>query len=390
MTPFQRAAAVVILGLGAIPARAAASWTATTPLPDAYNGHSLTYASGRLYHAGGISFNGGIVEGTRVWSAPVDEAGTVGAWTPGPALPEAVFYHAGTAVNGFLYVLGGYHYSDAGGITVSDAVSYAKINADGSLGAWKSASRLPQPVFFLSAAVWNGRIYVTGGWNGSALTSAVYSAAVNPDGSLGPWSPQKPLPEAVYTHAEVSDGTLYVLGGIVHGGADIQNTVYFAKINPDGTLADWAATSPLPRPVANHGAVLANGRVFVMGGWIGNGPTDAVHSAAVAADGSLGAWSAEAALPRLLYLHATAADASHVFVSGGNDAAAMRSEVYALPLPQAPPLADALPPRTILTIDGAAPLFGVDVLTTASALSLSATDPSSGGTASGVKHILYG
>ncbi|MFI5351072.1 MAG: Kelch repeat-containing protein, partial [Elusimicrobiota bacterium] len=306
----------------------AASWTGTTSLPDSYNGHAMVYASGRLYHTGGISLNGGILDGIKVFFAPISPSGTAGAWTPGPPLPEAVFYHASAAAGGFVYVLGGYHYTDASGMAISDAVYYAKVDTDGGLGAWQSAGRLPQPVFFPSAAVWNGRLYVTGGCNGSALTNAVYSAVVNPDGSLGSWTAQKPLPVAVYTHTEVSSGTLYVLGGTVNGGADIQNAVYFAKINADGTLADWAAGSPLPQPVANHAAVLANGRVFVLGGWTGSAPTDAVESASVAADGSLGLWSSETSLPRQLYLHAAATDGSYVYISGGNDPSVMRAEVY--------------------------------------------------------------
>lgn len=298
----------------------------------------------------------------KVFSAAASDAGTVGAWTPGAALPEAVFYHAGAAVNGHLYVLGGYHYSDADGLAVSNVVYHGKIGADGAVGAWQTATPLPEPVFFPSAAAWNGRIYVTGGWNGAALVNKVYSAEVREDGSLGLWVAQKSLPEAVYTHAAVSNGTLYVLGGTVNGGADIQNSVSFAKINADGTLADWAATTPLPSPVSNHGAVVANGRVIVLGGWTGAAPTAAVQSSLVEAAGSLGAWSAEAPLPRPLYLLATAASPSHVFVSGGIDTVDTRNAVYSLPLPAAPaPLpppvaADSLPPRT--TIAFGSPFFG--------------------------------
>lgn len=298
----------------------------------------------------------------KVFSAAASDAGTVGAWIPAAPLPEAVFYHAGAAVNGNLYVLGGFHYTDAYGMAVSNVVYRAKIGADGGVGAWQTATPLPEPVFFPSAAVWNGRIYITGGWNGSALVNAVYSAQVLADGSLSPWVAQKSLPEAVYTHAAVSNGTLYVLGGTVNGGNDIQNAVYFAKISADGTLADWAATTPLPSPVSNHGAVVANGRVLVFGGWTGATPTAAVQSSPVEGPGSLGAWSAEAPLPLPLYLLATAASPSHVFVSGGIDSASMRGEVYSMPLPAAPaPLpppvaADTLPPRT--TIAFGSPFFG--------------------------------
>lgn len=229
-------------------------------------------------------------------------------------------------------------------------------------GAWQAATPLPEPVFFPSAAAWNGRIYITGGWNGSTLVNKVYSAEVLADGSLGPWVTQKPLPEAVYTHAAVSNGTLYVLGGVVNGGNDIQNTVYFAKINADGTLADWAATSALPAPVSNHGAIVANGRVIVMGGWNGAAPTAEVAWASVQESGALGAWLDDAPLPRPLYMLASAASETHVFVAGGIDYESMRAEVYSAPLPAAPAVlpppvaADSLPPRTTLAFGS--PFYG--------------------------------
>ncbi len=288
--------------------------------------------------------------------------GTVGSWTAGAALPEVVFYHAGATVNGHLYVLGGFHYTDADGIAVSNVVYRSKVGADGAPGEWQTATALPEPVFFPSAASWNGRIYVTGGWNGTNLVNKVYSAEVGEDGSLGPWVAQKSLPEAVYTHAAVTDGTLYVLGGTVNGGADIQNTVYFAKINADGSLADWTATTPLPSPVSNHGAVVANGRVFVLGGWTGAAPTTGVQSSLVESEGGLGAWTAETPLPRPLYLLASAASPTHIFVAGGIDFESMRDTVYSMPLPAAPAppappvAADSLPPRT--TIAFGSPFFG--------------------------------
>lgn len=331
-------------------------------MPDSYQGHALVHSSNHLFHTGGISGTMGIPDGTKVFSAPASESGTVGAWTARAPLPEAVFYHAGVAVNGHLFVLGGFHYTDADGMVVSNTVYRAAAGADGSVGAWQTATALPEAVFFPSAAVWNGRIYVTGGWNGAALVNRVYSAAVNADGSLGPWVAQKSLPEAVYTHAAVSNGTLYVLGGTVNGGNDIHNTVYFAKIEADGSLADWAATTPLPSPVSNHGAVVANGRVLVMGGWTGAAPTAEVQSAAVEGAGGLGPWSTEAPLPRALYLGASAASATQLFFTGGIDPESMRGEVYSTPLPAAPPPpppplpTDTLPPRTTLAFGS--PFFG--------------------------------
>ena len=80
----------------------------------------------------------------------------------------------------------------------------------------------------------------------------------------------------------------------------------------DGTLEDWMATTPLTSPLANHGAVVANGRVIVLGGWTGSAPTEEVHSSLVDTASGLGAWASEAPLPRPLYLLAAAASPSHV------------------------------------------------------------------------------
>src|SRR5690349_14786805 len=112
----QRRAAAVLAFLGLLAARAgAASWTATTSPPQPFNAHSLAYASGRLVHTGGMSDNGGILDGNKVYSAPVDAAGAVGAWTEAAPLPEAIFYHASVSVGGRVYVLGGFHYTEADG-----------------------------------------------------------------------------------------------------------------------------------------------------------------------------------------------------------------------------------------------------------------------------------
>src|SRR5580692_920764 len=142
-----------------------APWVQTTSLPDTYIFQSLVYASGYLYQAGGGSGNNGITDGTNVFYSKVYNDGTIGSWNVTTSLPVAVYEHAGIAANGFVYVLGGANYS-AGNITLSSNVYYAKINADGSLGSWQTANPLPDTLQFLSASVWSNRIYVIGGFGG--------------------------------------------------------------------------------------------------------------------------------------------------------------------------------------------------------------------------------
>ena len=144
----------------------AAPWVQTTSLPDGYFGHSLAYSSGYLYQAGGFSGNNGIQDGINVFYSQVHSNGTIGSWNSTTPLPEVAAYHAGVAANGFVYVIGGVTFDPVNGITISNNVYYAKINSDGSLGAWNVANPLPKNFFLLSASVWNNTIYAAGGYNG--------------------------------------------------------------------------------------------------------------------------------------------------------------------------------------------------------------------------------
>lgn len=340
----------MLLNLLAAAAISASAWTASSPLPEASFGHALVSARGFLYHVGGMGGVNGAGSADRVYVAPVS-GGSVGAWSQARPLPEFVFFHAALAVEDRIFVLGGYHANDQG-LTVSNVVYVADVAADGSLSEWRRGPDLPEPVFYPSAAAWNGWLYLTGGWNGASLTNAVHAARVNADGSLGAWQPLTALPEGVYTHAAVSNGVLYVLGGVVNGGTEIQSAVLGAPIAADGSIGAWGEESPLPQPLSNHGASMAEGRVIVTGGWTGTQATaDAVTS--LSGPDGLGAWSAFEALPAPLYLHGQAAAGGHLFVTGGTDGQTPTASVWSTPLPAAPPPpapADSLPPRTTLAV----------------------------------------
>jgi N-acetylneuraminic acid mutarotase len=167
----------------------AAPWVQTTSLPDGYNSHTLVYASGYLYNIGGSSNINGDQDGTNVFCAQVHNDGTIGAWTNTTSLPEAVLNHASVVANGFVYVFAGYHWFPYTNEDIVDIVTnvvyYAKIIANGSLESWKTANPLPKNLICLSASVWNNTIYAIGGLDEiSQLQNAVYSAQIQADGSL--------------------------------------------------------------------------------------------------------------------------------------------------------------------------------------------------------------
>ena len=321
----------------------AATWTSLTPLPDGCNSHTLSYASGYLYNIGGTFNSDGDAEGTNVLCAQVHSDGTIGAWTNTTSLPVAVLNHAGVTADGFLYVLGGYHYTDAIGDVPTNIVYYSKVNTNGSLGSWKTANPLPNNLIFLSASTWNNTIYEIGGIvNLNPPTNAVYSAQIQADGSLSPWVSQPSVPitsanaSGIYLHTSVANGYLYVLGGLVDDGSFVWSNVYFTKINADGTLAGWNQTTSLPQGLSFFGAVAAGGQILAMGGENNTSLVNVFYNATVMGDGSLGTWQAGTALPQQLEGFGTAANGSFILISGGASPVQTQSTVYSMALP-APP-----------------------------------------------------
>jgi hypothetical protein len=333
--------AAFLMTWGLLTPAGAAEYVSLTPLPDFYHSHGLAYTDGFLYHAGGLSGSSGVMGGRKLWHAKVEGA-ALGAWTAGPDLPESTFSHATVAHGRTLYLVGGQHFRPGLGIGASNVVYYSRLNADGTPGPWAQTTPLPKAAFFLNAALWNGRLYVTGGWNGEGLLPDVYSAPANADGTLGAWRAESPLPEGVYTHAAAAEGTLYVLGGVVNGGSDVRSDVYHASIGADGVLGPWSATSPLPVPLANLGSAIAGGRLYVTGGWTGTEASTATYSAPILPDKSLGEWSAYAHFAPGRHRHATAQGGGRLYVSGGVNGAPL-NEVLGVELPAAPPPAAAVP-----------------------------------------------
>lgn len=313
----------------------AAQWTQTTSLPDGYSDHALVYWNGFLYQTGGSSKTRGPADGTNVFYAQVGAGGTAGTWKATTSLPVAVLDHASVSASGFVYVLGGENYSAQTGEAVSSTVYFAETNSNGSLGAWQTANALPYPAYQLSALVWNNTIYIAGGTDNENFYNTVYSAKIQTNGSLSAWTAQASLPVAVVGQAQAANGALYVLGGSIDEDNEVTATVYYSKIDVDGSLASWGQTTSLPLPAFSLGAVAAGGFIYAIGGW-NSAPTNTFSIAAVSGGGTLNAWTAGTNLPVALYALGTTVAGSNIFVSGGLGTGTASSAVYSMALPPAP------------------------------------------------------
>lgn len=303
-----------------------AGFQATTPLPDGYFGHATVASNGHLYKLGGASASQGVLGADTVLFSKVGADGQLGSWTAGTSLPVRVFFHTAAVHGGRIYLLGGFRYEN--GFKISERVYFADILADGSLGAWTAATALPTGTFFSSAASWNGVLYITGGWTASGETNAVYFASVAPDGSLSAWSAATPLPLGIYTHTTVQHGTLYVIGGATQQGSLLLNTVYFAPILADKTIGPWQLTASLPTPLSLHSSALWGSRIYVTGGNTGPSLSPQVYGTNILSDKTLGIWETLPPLPVPLVQHGAATSGGYLYVVGGKSGNAQQSAVY--------------------------------------------------------------
>ncbi len=164
----------------------------------------------------------------------------------------------------------------------------------------------------------NGYVYVIAGDdNADVPQSTVYYAKLNADGSIGTWATTTALPSARTELSAVTiNGYIYAIGGR-DSSQVVQTSVYYAKLKADGTVGSWNTTTVLPLERTNHTSVTANGFVYVLGGDETGGATTTVYYARANADGTLGSWSTTTAFSASHSHHASVVANGYVYSVAG-------------------------------------------------------------------------
>lgn len=252
------------------------------------NSFATVRYNGYVYALGGFDSSTYL---NKVNYAKLNADGSVGTWQSTTSLPVGIAYHSAVQYNGYIYVIGG-----VSNATYLDTTYYAHINNDGTVGAWQSTSSLPVTGGAAGAVTYNGYIYRVGGSNGGGVLTSPYYAKINADGSLGAWqTSSSTLPHGLYqTSTIVNNGYVYILGGF--GRSD----VYYAKLNADGSVDAWQTGTSLSQITGNGTSVVINGYVYVIGGSDVQ-LFDTFEYAKLNADGSVGTWQTSSnTLPRKL------------------------------------------------------------------------------------------
>lgn len=237
-----------------------------------------------VYALGGTDGGTGCEQDNIVQYAPIiNPDNPLGPWqgttkVEEGALPLPVIFHSATAVNGYIYVIGGQYIIPPDDTCITkETVYFAKPqNGQIAAGGWSTTANLPYPLDSHTSFSANNRIYVIGGveQNPSEIPSKkIYFAEPNPDGTLGNWQQNSPdLPEPRHSMGTAYSSLnqyVYIVGGNAYlfGGYEA-NTVYYAPVNAgSGTVGPFIkSTNKLPFPLWDTDSVVVGNYLYVLGG----------------------------------------------------------------------------------------------------------------------------
>jgi hypothetical protein len=284
----------------------------------------------------------GLPPSATAWNVTYDgavngsQSGLSPVWTITSAYPNGIDDHSCLADAGYLYCFGG----SLGGSAETNAVDYARINSDGSLGSWAaSPNTYPSSLYDMSCNPYDDRVYCVGGANSSGTSQrSVYYAPLLPGGGVGRWVSATPYPIPVHNHAcRIEANTIYCVGG--NSGANNAgevNSTYYAAILPSNAVGNWTATTPYPIAAEDEACNVAGNDIYCTGVWsVGGSHTSASYYAPLSSNG-IGAWTPTTPYPTPIeYDHKTCAVSDgYLYCAGGyaSSATSPTSAVYYAPL----------------------------------------------------------
>jgi len=183
---------------------------------------------------------------------------------------------------------------------------------------WTSTSSLPIPIRGEAVIHYNGYVYCIGGrptgeGAGTHAIDNVYYAAVNPDGSIGAWTATTALPGKRACHGAYGyNNRIYVWGGWMEDYTTM-NTCFYAPINPDGSIGTWVTSSvTIPNSSSpasqmdsfGRGVLAFNDTLYILGGEDNYGTLQSsCYYSKIQGSGDYGAWTATTALPISSWFH---------------------------------------------------------------------------------------
>lgn len=224
-------------------------WTEATPPFTAHREMGAAVIGDRIYVPGGISASRSVMAGMSVYDV------AAGVWSTGPAMPEPRHHHGVAAVDGKLYVIGGYSSLEPhwGPWPVAGSV----FEFDPESRVWTTKRSMPLPVAAAAVAAYDGRIYVFGGVASERERDETYIY----DPATDSWSGGQSMPTArEHVAAVVLDSAIFVIAGRRFESTNVGAVEVYS---PESDSWRTAATIS---PTSGHGVAVMEGRIYVFGG----------------------------------------------------------------------------------------------------------------------------
>lgn len=309
--------------------------TAVSGLTNSRDGAGLAAYNGFLYAIAGRNTSG--TQQTDIQYAPINSNGTIGSWSVmGTSIqqtrnkPDIYIY------NGYMYVMGGV-------VSAANSTEIAKINKDGTIGAFSYGPALNRYRINGTFVGYNGYIYAIGGcynYTSSCLniTGAVEFTKIQGDGTLSAWhytqdsadtgTTVSGLPAAKMAHgADIYNGYVYVAGGCTAIDCSTATSqVLYAPLNADGTVGTWVTSS---NGLAN--SLTTNIRLIISDGYMyatGDGSSTIIY-AYINADGSNGVWASTAAATNATFSKMMIGYSGYLYLVGGYNSGYINFVQYA-------------------------------------------------------------
>lgn len=193
-------------------------------------------------------------------------------WKTLSPMPTARQHTNCCVVNDKIYVIGGL---EKGDMKEGDSIKHweekAKLSDknevyDPKLNKWKTMAPLPTPRQGPSLGVIQNKIYAIGGLKTSAYDSPFSQMVEVYDTATNTWERKSDFPVPIATHgAVIYNNKLYVIGGQIqdkNGKVLPSVNVYFYEDKSD----KWARTTDLPHPIQIVSATALGKCIYIIGG----------------------------------------------------------------------------------------------------------------------------
>lgn len=211
----------------------------------------------KVYIIGGFSNN----PNNSIYRGIIDEDGFINNWEYYGTLPFTVYKFSSIITSSRLYILGGI----INGVT-SNKTFWCNLDVNGDLSSWYEGNNLPENLDSHNATIVRNRVYILAGnlLNGST-SNRVYYGSITNDGFIENWIEAESLPIPLKDYAIYTSKTrIYILGG--RNNNIISNTIFSAVIEPDGSLGTWEIFGLLPSESYGGNVVITSNNLYYIGG----------------------------------------------------------------------------------------------------------------------------